>query len=150
MNMNITSRKGRRGNSLVEFGFAITILIPAIIGVFQFGYGFYIYNRLTTMVRTGAQYASIRTYDSNTSTPSAAFTAAVRNIVVYGNPEGSGTTLVPGLQPSHVVVTPIMSGIAPAEMKVALNGFVIDSLFMRWTLSSKPAATFRYRGRSAP
>lgn len=143
-------RKGQRGNSLVEFGFAIAVLFPMFVGVFQFGYGFYIYNRLATMVRTGAQYASIRTYDSNTSTPSVAFTQAVRNMVVYGNPDGTGTALVPGLQASHVVVSPIMSGIAPREITVALNGFVVDSLFMTWTLSSKPAATFRYRGRSAP
>ena len=65
--------RARRGNAMLEFALASSILVPLFAGVFQFGYTLYVYNNLDSAVRGGARYASLRAYDSATASPSAAF-----------------------------------------------------------------------------
>ncbi len=78
----------RRGNAILEFAVASSILVPLFAGVFQFGYTLYVYNSLDSAVRGGARYASLRAYDSATAAPSAAFSKAVGNMVVYASNPG--------------------------------------------------------------
>jgi len=80
----------RKGTAMLEFALGTLILVPVFAGTFQFGYTFFVYNNLDTAVRGGARYASLRSYDSATSTPSSAFSTAVKNMVVYGNSAGTG------------------------------------------------------------
>src|SRR5947209_18054089 len=76
----------RRGNAMVEFAVAVPMIVLIFAGTFQFGYYFYIYNRLEGAARAGARYASLRDYNSSTSTPASDFVTAVNNMVVYGSP----------------------------------------------------------------
>jgi Flp pilus assembly protein TadG len=144
------ARKRERGSALVEFALSFGLLFPVFAGVFQFGYAYYIYNTLENAVRGGGRYASVRAYDSATSTPSSAYLAAVRNMVIYGNPSGTGTAVAPGLAPEKVTVSIAMDRNAPVRVTVGITNYTIDAVVRTFTLVSKPRVTFAYMGRFAP
>jgi len=100
----INKTRSRKGNALIEFALAATVLIPIFIGTFQFGYAFYVYNLMASQVRAGARYASLRTYRCGSSSSMTAFQTAVRNVVRFGNPSGTGTVIEPGLLDGEVSV----------------------------------------------
>jgi Flp pilus assembly protein TadG len=136
----------RKGNAVLEFALAATVLLPLLGGTFNIGYGLYSYNKLQSAVRAGGRYASLRSYDSSTGTPSSAFETAVKNLVVYGDPDGGATPVVPGLQAGHVTLSVSMNGTMPANMTVAISGLPIYTVFKTLVLSGKPSATFTYGG----
>jgi Flp pilus assembly protein TadG len=151
MNRNpVEKSRGERGNAMVEFAIATTLLVPMLFGVFQFGYSFYIYNRLIAAVRDGARYASLRTYDSTTSTPSSGYLTAVKNSVVYGQPTTGTSAVVPGLTTSNVGVSVTMNNNVPNYVTVSISNYSVDAVFTTFNWTNKPAVTFRYEGRYAP
>jgi Flp pilus assembly protein TadG len=93
----ILTARNRRGTAMLEFAIGSGVLIAAFTGTFQFGYTFLQYNNLENAVVRGARYASVKSYDSATSTPSDAFKTAVKNMVVYGSPTAGTTPVLPGL-----------------------------------------------------
>lgn len=139
-----------RGNALVEFALAVGLLLPMLFGVFEFGYAFYTYNRLIAAVREGGRYASLRTYDSSTTTPSDTYSTAVKNAVVYGDPSGNGTPIVSGLATSNIGVTMTMSQGVPDMVTVSLTNFSTDTMIKTLNLANKPSAAFRFEGTYAP
>ena len=82
---------------MIEFALASSVLIPLFLGTFQFGYTFYVYNMLCSQIHAGARYASMRTFRCNSNTSITAFKTQVKNMVRFGNPGGTGTLIVPGL-----------------------------------------------------
>jgi Flp pilus assembly protein TadG len=141
--------RGEQGNAVLEFAIGASVLLTLFAGVFQFGYAFYIYNNLISAVDSGARYASVRTYDSNSTSPSSAFSAAVKNMVVYGTPTTGTKTLVPSLQTSQVQLTVSFNNGVPSTMKVAIQSYPLNAIFKTFTLS-KPEATYPYNGVYAP
>jgi Flp pilus assembly protein TadG len=141
-----------RGNAMVEFALAFSLLVPVFLGAFQFGYAFYIYNELQTAVRAGARYASVATYNSATATPSSTFATAVRNVVVYGdpNPTGSPKPIVPGLTPSNVNLTVQFEQGIPRWVRVGIRNYRLYAVVNALNLSAKPEATIAYVGRFDP
>ncbi len=135
---------------MLEFAIATGLLVPAFAGTFQFGYAFFTYNNLDTAIRGGARYASMRSYDSANGTPSAAFLAAVQNMVVYGNSAGTGNPVTAGLKPANVEVLPIMNGKIPRAMTVRITGYSVDAIFTKFNFTAKPSTTFPYTGTPAP
>ena len=135
---------------MIEFALSFGLLFSVFSGVFQFGYAFYVYNSLESAVRSGVRYASLRTYDSATATPSSAYLTAVRNMVVYGNPAGGGQSVALGLTPANVTVTVPMPNKVPALVVVGISGYKIDGVVGSFKLTKKPQATFPYMGRWAP
>ena len=151
MNSSRSARRARqRGNAMVEFGLAMALLIPIMFGVFQFGYGFYHYNRLVGAVREGARYASLRTYDSASTTPSNGYLTAVKNTVVYGSPSGGTTPVVPGLSTGAVNVSVTMPAGVPDMIAVRVSSFSVDTIFKTLTWQNKPEASFRFEGTFTP
>lgn len=140
----------KRGSTLVEFALSFVLLFTLFAGVFQFGYAYYVYNTLEGAVRGAARYASVRTYDSSTSTPSAAFLDAVRNMVVYGSPSGGDQAIAAGLTPQQVTVSVAMDRNVPVLVTVGVTGYTIDSVVRSFTLVNKPRAAFPFMGRFAP
>lgn len=135
---------------MLEFAAGVPLIFLILSGCFQFGYYFYIYDRLETAVRAGARYASIRSYNSASATPAADFTAAVKNVVIYANPAGGTNTTAPGLTSANVNLAVTMKNNVPDQMYVSITGYQIDAIFAAFTLVDKPAARFRYSGRYAP
>lgn len=145
-----------RGNALIEFALSFFLIFAVFSGIFQFAYSFYVYNTLVTAVREGARYASLKPYDSITTTPTPAFLTAIQNMVVYSdpNPAQGALPVVAGLTTGKVALTVTGGGTgtltAPSQMTVSINGFTIDAVFGSWNLTGKPNATFPYMGILTP
>lgn len=150
MTRGLQNRKRVRGNALIEFALSFALLLTVLTGVFQFGYAFYQYNYLESAVQAGARYGSLRVYDSSTSTPSAEYLTAVRNMVVYGDPTGGAYPVARGLTPAKVAVTITFERNVPRQVTVAIVNYQIDAIFAAMTLNNKPKAVFPYLGRYAP
>ncbi len=54
-----TFRRGRRGQSLVEFAMVLPILLILIFGIIEFGMGLRSYISLTNATREGARFAAV-------------------------------------------------------------------------------------------
>ncbi len=146
----------RRGSVLVEFTLALPMLTLLFLGTWQFGYAFFLYDELEHAVRDGARFASMYTYDSATMTPSAGFTTAVQNVVLYGNAAGGTTPVVRGLAPANVTVEVSFyaNGFAsppgfnlqmPTRVAVSITNFSVGTLGTI-TLNGKPRTEFPYVG----
>lgn len=143
-------RGGRDGNALLEFAIGSSLLIAAFGGTFQFGYTFLQYNNLENAVARGARYASLIPYDSATTSPASDFQTAVQNVVLYGNPNGGMTAVLPGLTASNVNLTVTFTNGVPSAMTVSITGYTINSIFAATTLSLKPRVTYAYQGVWSP
>ena len=141
--------RGRRGNAILEFALALPLIFPLITGTFQFGYAFFLYNRLHNAVRAGARYASLETYASGTSAPPADFSSAVKNLVVYGDTAGGTNPVVGGLTTENVELTVLFHDGTPRNMKVRLTNYTLDACFGLFQLNT-PVAVFSYVGRYSP
>jgi Flp pilus assembly protein TadG len=150
-NRIINRRKDKRaGNALVEFALGATVLFYVFSGTFQYGYTFYQYNSLANAVTDGAHYAALRPYDSTTATPSSGYLTAVKNMVVYGNPAGGSTPLVPNLATSNVQVSATFANGVPSTVTVYVTAFSISAVFGSTTFTNKPSVTYAYQGIYAP
>ena len=149
---SVKSRKlgSRKGNAVLEFALAFVVLVPLFLGSFEFGYAFFAYNSLQSAVRSGARYASLRTYDSDTDTPTADFILAVQNTVVYGNPAGTGNPFVDGFAPSDVSVEMTFWNGRPWAVTVSIPEFETDAVVDMVQFAEKPRLTVPYSGRWAP
>lgn len=154
--------RGERGNTMIEFAVAFTFMSALFIGVFQFGYSFYMYNVLSTGIRGGARYAAQKKYvPASTSTRTSpvihdCFQTGVKNMVVYGTPAPAenASPVVPGLTRSNVqVVGTYDSAGVPDEITVRISRtapFRLNALFRTMSFAGKPSVTFPYTGVYAP
>ena len=140
----------RRGNVMIEFAIGATVLTSIFAGTFQFGYTFYQYNLLKNAVSDGARYASLRPYDSSSTTPSSAFQDAVKNMVVYGNPAGGSSPIAPNLATSNVNLNVTFTNSVPTAMTVSITSYTIGAVFGTTTLNNKPSVTYSYQGVYSP
>jgi len=140
----------RRGNIMIEFAIGAGVLTSIFAGTFQFGYTFYQYNLLKNAVGDGARYASLRPYDSSTSTPSSTFQQAVQNMVVYGDPAGGTSPMAPHLSTSNVNLNVTFTNGVPTAMTVSITGYTIGAVFGSTTLTNKPSVTYAYQGIYQP
>lgn len=88
--------KAQKGVAIVEFALVLPLLLLLTFITTELGRAIYQYNILTKSVRDGARYLSTQQPGS-----AAAITTA-RNLMVYGNPAGTGSPLAIGLSLSHV------------------------------------------------
>ena len=142
--------RNRAGSIMIEFALGSGVLLAAFTGTFQFGYTFLQYNNLANAVARGARYASLVPYDSATTTPSTAFQAAVQNMVLCGSPATCASPVLSGLTTDNVILTVTFTNGVPSGMKVAINGYTINSVFATTTLTNKPQVTYAYQGIWAP
>lgn len=149
MRTTLHRRKSQRGNALVEFALAFGFLFPLLTGTFQFGYAFFVYNELQNAVRQGARYAAFKSYYSDSATPTSAYANEVKNAVVYGNPGGTGNTVVPGLTTSNVNLVVEFGDGAPTKVTVSITGYSLNAFLRTFTLS-KPTSTFNFVGHYGP
>jgi Flp pilus assembly protein TadG len=94
------SRRGQRGATLLEFSIVGAIFFTSLFGVLEFGRLLWTHNTLRDAARRGARYAVVRKND-------AAGIAAVKNMVVFGDPNANPATATPvaaGLTPGNVQV----------------------------------------------
>jgi len=155
--MKALKNSRRRGNALIEFALAATVLIPIFLGTFQFGYAFYVYNLLSTQVRSGARFASMKKFRCSNASSITNFKTAIKNVVRYGNPSGTGTVIEPGLTDSQVSVSiKTSSGVdadathTPIYVEVSTANYSVDAVFTTFNFNGKPTVRFPYLGVYSP
>ena len=105
---------GERGASLVEFAIALTVFLTAMFAVIEFGRALWVHNALTDAARQGARYAVLHP---------ASDIAAVKNVVVYGDPAGGTQTTVPNLTADNVTVTYSNFALNHGTASVSIEGY---------------------------
>ena len=108
------SRRGERGSTLVEFAIGATLFLTVMFAVIEFGRALWVHNALADAARRGARYAVVHT---------AADSAAVKNVVVYGDPAGGSTPLVDNLTTSNVNVTYSGFGLSGGTATVSISDY---------------------------
>lgn len=86
--------QNQKGIALVEFALILPMLVMLLFLTAEFGRAYYQYDTLTKAVRQSARYLSVRAQGTGM--------AGARNIIVYGNPGGTGSPRFAGLTPSNV------------------------------------------------
>lgn len=137
-----------RGAQLVELAIVLPIFLMMFGAAAEFGRYFYEYTTLDKGVRAGSRYLITA---ANNGTED----AKAKNIVVYGNPAGTGTPIVKGLTPANVVITR-MGGVAvlPETIKVQITGYKYQPIFdlgklikvpsLSLNIDVQPSVTMRY------
>ena len=114
------------GVALVEFALILPWLLILTFITTEFSRALFQYNILTKSVRDAARYLSV--YNPS----DAAKILIAKNLVVYGNPAGSGSPLVIGLTTS-LVPDPVWqtAGTAPVinTVTIRVTGYVFRPLF---------------------
>ena len=114
MGLSRKSRRGERGSTLVEFAIGATLFLTVMFAVIEFGRALWVHNALADAARRGARYAVVHT---------AADSAAVKNVVVYGDPAGGSTPLVDNLTTSNVNVTYSSFGLSGGTATVSISNY---------------------------
>lgn len=136
--------KKQGGSTIVEFALGVGLLWLLFAGVYQFGYSFYVYNRLQLNVSNAAMYASMTTYDA--SNPSS-FTTTIKNLVMYGTVTAGAKPIVPNLTAANVeVITNPIAGL-PTVVTIRVKNYQIASIFAKYMLQDKPRVTTLFIGQ---
>ena len=142
------------GHAVLELAFSAAVMMSCLGGAFEFGYTFHIYNQLLTAVGNGGRYAAMRTYRCATANDIEKGRTAIRNMVVYGDPQPAADAIpvVAGLTPEQVGVTwvPGDFGDAPEAVDIKITHFPIEAAFGVVALDGRPAVEFPFVGRFAP
>lgn len=141
-------RRDERGIQLVEVSIVLPIFLILFAATAEFGRFFYEYTTLAKATRVGTRYLI-------TAPVCPGEDPIAKNIVVYGNPGGTGSPILEGLNPSHVVITreggvPVL----PDTVKVQIIGYTHQPIFdlgalvnspsLSLNVDVKPSVTMRY------
>ena len=135
----------QKGSAAIELAISFSVLWLAFTGVFQFGYSTFLYNGLVGQVANAARYSSRADFDS---TDTNRFVTTVKNVAVYGNPEGTGKPLNPMLDAAHVRVSwqADAAGV-PRTIQVDVVNLHVNAIFRSFRFDSRPGVTVRYAGK---
>ena len=109
-----TCRENERGSTLVEFAIGVTVFLTAMFAVLEFGRALWVHNALTDAARRGARYATMHSQGDIDS---------VKNVVVYGDPAGSGQPMVNNLTTANVNVTYNNFGLNDGTVSVSITNY---------------------------
>ena len=140
-------------HALIELAFSAAVMMSCLAGTFQFGYTLCTYNELVSAVGNAGRYAATRTYRAATAEDLEKGRKAIRNLVVYGepNPAPDAAPAVRNLRPEQVSVKWAMnSSGAPEAVDIAISGYTVEAVFGSMKLDGRPAVEFPYVGRYAP
>jgi Flp pilus assembly protein TadG len=142
------SKKRERGNALLEFALGFGVLWLLFSGVWEFGYTFFVYNRLLTSVADAGIYASRLDYDVSVTEP-ASFNTLVQNMVLCSDPNNGSCTqnVARGLTAANVSVDLHLDNAYPTYVTISIKNYTITNLFGYFQLPSKPSVTTMYEGR---
>jgi len=112
--MNARPRKGERGAALMEFTIGAAVFLSVMFAVIEFGRALWTHNALADAARRGARYAVNH---------SATDTAAVKNVVVYGDPAGNTSPIIYDLAPGNVAVEYTNFGLDQGSVSVSIVNY---------------------------
>ena len=140
MRKTMLRRKAERGAALVEFAIGALVFLLGVFAVLEFGRLLWTHNALADAARRAARYAV--TQSAGTAASAAGITgknvgpsvAAIRNVAIYGKPQGGTTPLVNGLKPENIEVN--YSGFALGDGTVSVQIVNYDFNFVLPVLGS--------------
>jgi Flp pilus assembly protein TadG len=143
-----------RGAQLVELAIVLPIFLMMFGAAAEFGRYFYEYTTLDKAARAGSRYLASAAVNSNED-------ARAKNIVIYGNPDGTGTPIVKGLTTANVVIS--RSGgvpTLPQTVTVQISNYKHQPIFdlgqlikvqsLSLNVDVKPSVTMRYLRTQPP
>ena len=143
-----------QGLQLVEAAIALPILLLLFAATAEFGLYFYEYTTLAKAARAGSRYLSSAPLTDASKT-------AAQNIVVYGNPTGTGSPILPGLSTTMVDIS--QSGgfeTIPNTVTIEIDGFMHDPIFdlglltksedLSLNVEVRPSVTMRFLSTQPP
>jgi Flp pilus assembly protein TadG len=113
--------RDERGTQLVELAIVVPLLLMLVGAVAEFGRFFHTYSTLSKATRAGARY--------QISQPPGTSDAVAKNIVVFGNPAGTGQPVAAGLSTAHVKVVPNKTGATVQTVTVSIDGYGYTPVF---------------------
>lgn len=114
------SRSRQWGLAVVESAVILPLVLFMMLAVAEIGRAVGQYNTLTKAVRDGVRAVTDNPTDLvGKPQLSAAQVTRARNMVVFGNPAGTGPTVLPGLATNQVAVT--VDAAAPYYIRVTAN-----------------------------
>jgi Flp pilus assembly protein TadG len=121
-------RVGERGATLLEFAIGATVFFTAMFGVLEFGRALWTHNALADAARRAARYAVNQPASSPagisvTGANVGPSVTAIKNVAVYGNPEGTGQPIINNLATGNVNVTYSNFGLGDGSVSVTITGY---------------------------
>jgi len=107
-------KNNERGSTLVEFSIGVTVFATAMFAVLEFGRALWTHNALTDAARRGARYAVMN---------AASDSASVKNVVVFGDPAGTGNPMLPNLAAENVQVVYDNYGLDEGTVTVSITDY---------------------------
>jgi Flp pilus assembly protein TadG len=147
-------RRDELGIALTEVAIVMPIMLLLFAATAEFGRYFYEYTTLAKAARLGSRYLITSQIDPLNPT---VFVdeAKAKNLVVFGNVNGTGTPILTGLSTTHVIVSK-SGGIAtvPEVVKVEIVGYkhqpifdlgkMLNSTTLSMNVDVKPSVTMHY------
>ncbi len=99
----LNMRKKQRGLAAVEFLISVPLLMIILAGITEFGTALIRYNTLNQMASDGARYAVSEIYGT-ASSDQIADPTAIKNMVLYGDPDGGTTPLIANLTADNIQI----------------------------------------------
>lgn len=129
------------GATLVEFSIAATVFLVSMFAVIEFGRALWVHNALSDAARRGARYAVLHSADAGDS---------VRNVVVYGNEDGTGDPMIPNLSTTNVSVDYSDFNVNRGTVSVSITDYQFQFVIPIVSTSiTMPASTTTLTGESA-
>ena len=141
-------RRDERGIQLVEVAIVIPVFLMLFGAAAEFGRYFYEYTTLAKAARGGSRYLSTAPVVGTEDT-------TAKNIVVYGNPTGTGSPILTDLTTSNVVITrqggvPVLPETVTVEIVNYKHQPIFDlgkltkTVGLSLNVDVKPSVTMRY------
>lgn len=113
----------QRGAALIELALILPLLLLLTIITTEFGRSLYQYNVITKSMRDAVRYLSMELTNARIE--------EARKLVVYGNPDGTGSPLVPGLALSNVAASQGTAGTNPVinTVTITVTGYTFQPMF---------------------
>jgi Flp pilus assembly protein TadG len=121
MTRKMKNRNSERGATLVEFAIGATVFLTAMFAVIEFGRALWTHNALSDAARRGARYAV--NHKAPDATNPQGEIAAVKNVVVYGDPAGGTKPLVNNLTTTNVQVQYSDFGLNAGSVSVSITNY---------------------------
>lgn len=153
--INNTNNRRQQGSALIEFAFALAVVVPVMAGGWQFYEAYLRIEEVQQAAIRGVEFGSNLPYDSAGETPTAEFERAVENVMLFGNPRGTEGTaaaapVVRGLRREMIDVRMGFAAGRPAELTVSVRNLKLPLPGGGLLLQGKPRASYPYRGHWSP
>jgi hypothetical protein len=135
--------KRKRGSSLIEFALGLVVLAPVAVELTSWAATAYVIHELQSAVSQGAVFGSVEPL--SWQAPDRAFENRVRNVVLYGHPDGQGKVRIPGLAASNVHVRVDRVTGSPRSIEVSIEGYQAPGGIVK--LEVGPRVAMPYRGK---